>query len=178
MTSKRLKSLWLFALITVSRVFDHAWRFATGLPTIKRSLITPQLYLGGQYGFHAISALKQLGVTGIVNMRIHSIHRDKAIEGIKILHLPTPDRKAPTQQQLQEGVAFIKNEIDHGGKVYIHCKYGEGRGPTMVIAYLISTGLLLDDAIAQVKLVRPFINPRSEQLAALKVFSKKIASQK
>ncbi|MBA3551153.1 dual specificity protein phosphatase family protein, partial [Patescibacteria group bacterium] len=57
-----------------------------------------------------------------------------------------------------------------GGKVYIHCRFGEGRGPTMAIAYLISTGLTLEHAIELVKKVRIFIRPTVVQIEQLKKF--------
>ncbi|MBA3283871.1 MAG: dual specificity protein phosphatase family protein, partial [Nitrosopumilus sp.] len=139
------------------------------LPTRKRSAITPELYLGGQYKLNSLNHLKKLGVTGIVNMRTRSIHTI-APEGIKVLHLPTPDHHAPTLGDLSKGVVFIKHEVEAGGKVYIHCRFGEGRGPTMAIAYLISTGLTLEHAIELVKKVRIFIRPTVVQIEQLKKF--------
>lgn len=167
---KKIISLWRYCVITFQRGFDHAWRKVFGLPQRRRSLITPSLYVGGQYRSYAVDDLQRLGITGVVNMRMHSIHKD--IKGLKlrICNLPTPDYCPPTQENLTKGVAFIQKEIDAGGKVYIHCRLGEGRGPTMAIAYLISTGLVYDDAYALVKKVRPFINPTEEQIEAVKKF--------
>lgn len=162
-------SFFLALNIQLQRFIDHSYRSLTGLPTLKRSSITPELYLGGQYNINSLNRLKKLGVTSIVNMRTRSIHTI-APEGVKILHLPTPDMHAPTLEDLQKGVAFIQQEIDNGGKVYIHCQFGEGRGPTMAIAYLISTGLTLEDALAQVKKVRIFIDPTRPQIEQLKKF--------
>jgi dual specificity MAP kinase phosphatase len=119
-----------------------------------------------------LETFEEWGVTAIVNMRTHSIHKDFKTVPLKILHLPTPDYYAPTQKQLEKGVKFIQNEVDEGGKVYIHCRQGEGRGPTMAIAYLISTGLTLEHAIQLVKKVRTFIHPTKDQLKALRNFEK------
>lgn len=135
------------------------------------------MYLGGQYSPFAVARFRELGITGIVNVRLHTIHNLSETKRFNVLHLPTPDGYAPTQKQLERGVKFIAEEISNGGKVYIHCKYGEGRGPTMALAYLISTGLTLDDAIAFVKKVRTFIKPTKPQLIALKKFEESVTKE-
>jgi len=69
---------------------------------------------------------------------------------------------------LLKGADFMDNEIKNGGSVYVHCRQGLGRGPTMAIAYLIKTGLTYADAYAMIKRVRIFINPRPGQIERLK----------
>jgi hypothetical protein len=152
--------------IELERTLDHNWRRLTGVPTLSRSMITPQLFLGGQYYQNGLATLKKRGVTAIVNMRMS----DRAVPNlgqIRYLHLPTKDRHPPTLGQLARGVSFISEEINKGGKVYIHCAYGETRGPTMTIAYLISTGLTVFDALQQVQKVRRFAQPTTIQLEQL-----------
>jgi protein-tyrosine phosphatase len=170
---KRLYSIWLSVVIQFQRLVDHAWRYTTGLPLAKRSVITPQLILGGQYGVRSMNTLRKLGVTAVVNMRMHSVHKDIAVKGLSILNLPTPDRHAPSLADLQKGVRFIESEIKRDGKVYIHCKYGEGRGPTMAITYLIYSGMTYDDAYTLVKNVRTFISPTKVQIDRMKEFERK-----
>lgn len=87
---------------------------------------------------------------------------------LEVLHLPTRDRQAPTLDHLKQGIKFISQEIEKGGKVYVHCFWGEGRGPTMALAYLISKGLNLEDAMAEVKRVRTFVKPTKVQIRRLK----------
>jgi protein-tyrosine phosphatase len=169
MIQKYISSFFKAINFQFQRFIDQSYRKLTGLPTLKRSAITAELYLGGQYNLKSMDRLKYLGVTGVVNMRTHSIHKTVP-EGIDILNLPTPDFHAPTMENLQKGVKFIKSEVDKGGKVYIHCRLGEGRGPTMALAYLISQGLTLDDAIALIKKVRIFISPSRVQIERLKEF--------
>ena len=55
------------------------------------------------------------------------------------LNLPTTDLfSAPSQQRLQEGVAWMVDEASSGkGSVYVHCKAGRARSATLVAAYLI-----------------------------------------
>jgi protein-tyrosine phosphatase len=91
---------------------------------------------------------------------------------MKVLHLPTPDQQPPKLSDLAKGAKFIAEEIQEGGKVYVHCAHGEGRGPSMVIAYLISTGMTYEDGYEQVRKVRRFIRPTSTQIQQLKEFEK------
>ena len=58
---------------------------------------------------------------------------------VSFLNLPTTDLfSAPSQQRLQEGVAWMVDETSSGkGSVYVHCKAGRARSATLVAAYLI-----------------------------------------
>ncbi len=165
----------------IQRFIDHSWRRLTGMPRLARSEITPNLYLGGQYYYRGVHTLQRIGITAIVNMRLSPAHQFKGMEHIIILHLPTPDLTAPTIEHLEKGIEFIQNEIDKGGKVYIHCHAGEGRGPTMVIAYLMSTGMLYEEAYNLVKKIRTFIRltkPQIKQLAKLETILQEKISKK
>lgn len=156
--------------IEVLRYLDRSRRLLTGLPVVATSQITPHLFVGGQYKLDVFDNLKALGITAIVNMRMHSVHLGKKAAGVSYLHLPTIDGTAPTLENLNTGVEFITQQIKSGGKVYVHCRAGEGRGPTMAAAYLISTGLTLEDSLKTIKKVRKFIRPTWIQLKRLKEY--------
>lgn len=163
-----LKSIATLIIIFWQKIWDNIYRFFNGVPTLKRSQITANLFLGSQYSLVGLQKLKSLGVTAIVNMREHSDFAESQFEGIHYLHLPTVDNTPPPLETLIKGAEFVHKEIANGGKAYVHCRQGLGRGPTMAIAYLISTGLTFDDAFALVKSVRTFINPRPGQIQRLK----------
>jgi dual specificity MAP kinase phosphatase len=164
--------------IFLHRIYDNAHRVIVGLPTLKRSQITANLFLGSQYSPIGLQKLKALGVTALVNMREHTEYEEARYEGVKYLHLPTVDNTPPTLETLIQGADFVDKEIRAGGKAYIHCRQGLGRGPTMTIAYLLKTGLTYDDAFALIKKVRTFINPRPTQIEQLKKLEAYYASQK
>ncbi len=164
------KSTWIVICIFIQKVLDNLHRLVFGLPTLKRSQITANLFLGSQYNKVGIKKLKKLGITAIVNLRTHSVYTSAHFMGIKYLHLPVVDNTPPPLAILLEGSSFIEKEINSGGKVYIHCRQGLGRGPTMTLAYLIKIGVTYNDAFAMVKQVRPFVNPRPGQVEQLKEF--------
>jgi protein tyrosine phosphatase (PTP) superfamily phosphohydrolase (DUF442 family) len=168
----KIKSSALIAYVFLQKMADIAHRYMFGLPNIRRSQITANLFLGSQYSLIGLRKLKALGITAIVNMREHSVYTTAQYEHIKYLHLPTVDNKPPGLDVLQRGATYIYDEIKAGGKVYVHCRQGLGRGPTMAIAYLIKAGATFNDAFALVKSVRTFINPRPGQVERLKEFEK------
>lgn len=160
-------SFILFFVTSIARYTDHIYRTLIGLPQMARSEITPQLYLGGQYSKRGYKKMQDIGITAIVNMRETPAPIYQDLPSLHILHLPTKDMNQPTIQDLLKGIQFIQKELDHGGKVYIHCRLGEGRGPTMMIAYLMSRGMTPEDALKLVKDVRPFVRPTAVQIAQL-----------
>jgi protein-tyrosine phosphatase len=165
---KKIKSLIIGSGLVLDYVYDNIYRVIAGVPRLKRSQITAHLFLGSQYNLQGLKKLKALGVTAIVNMRMHNTYEEAVYEGIKYLHLPTVDNTAPPMDVLIKGAEFIDTEIKNNGIVYVHCRQGLGRGPTMAIAYLIKFGLTFDDAYAMVKKVRVFINPMASQVKRLR----------
>lgn len=165
---KKIKSWGIIMIILVQKTIDILHRRLTGIPSIRRSQITANLFLGGQYNLVGLKRLKELGITAIVNMRQHPIYVEAQYEGFKYLHLPTIDNTPPSLEDLLRGAEFVDTEIKNKGKVYIHCRQGLGRGPSMAIAYLLKLGMTYDDAFALIKKVRTFINPRPLQIKRLK----------
>lgn len=164
----KIKSKFVGIGLVLDYMYDNAHRIITGLPRLSRSQITAHLFLGSQYNLLGLRKLKALGVTAIVNMRVHNTYSNAVHEGIRYLHLPTVDNTPPPLDVLIKGADFIDKEIKTGGIVYVHCRQGLGRGPTMAMAYLIKTGLTFADAYAMVRKVRVFINPRPGQIERLK----------
>lgn len=166
---KKIKSLWVVLIIFWQKVIDVGYRYIRGIPPLRRSQITADLYLGGQYNLVGLGRLKALGITAIVNMRERSVYSEAQYAGFRYLHLPTVDNTPPKLEDLVRGANFVDHEIRvNKGKVYIHCRQGLGRGPSMAIAYLLKLGTTYDDAYGLVQKTRTFINPRPAQRQRLK----------
>ena len=174
----KIKSLFTLIVLVGQYQYDNIYRVIAGMPRLKRCQITANLFLGSQYNLVGLRKMKALGITAIINMRMHSVYSEAQYQGFHYLHLPTPDNTPPTMEVLIKGADFADTEIKNGGKVYIHCRQGLGRGPTMTIAYLLKTGLTYDDAYAMVKKIRTFINPRPGQVQRLKELEQYYKDQK
>lgn len=156
--------------VVILRIYDQIMRLITGAPLQQYSEITPVLHVGGQQYEKGLEAMKERGITAIVNMRRSDDRRIKA-DLPAYLHLSTPDNGPPRVEDLQRGVEFMQQEIDKGGAVYVHCGVGVGRAPTMAAAYLVSTGMTPDEAWKTLREKRPFIFPNGRQKASLQQFA-------
>jgi len=56
---------------------------------------------------------------------------------IQLLYLPTLDYVSLSLEKLWKGVHFLDEIAKAGSTVYVHCKAGRGRSPTLVLCYLM-----------------------------------------
>lgn len=152
------------------RLYDQFMRKVSGTPVWKYSRITPNLYVGGQHVNNEGMDLE--GITAIVNMREDYYSDEKrGIGGKRHLHLATRDNTPPSLEALDKGADFIHQEINTGGKVYIHCGVGIGRAPSMAAAYLIKyENMTTASAMALITKTRPFIHLTRKQYQQLEAF--------
>jgi atypical dual specificity phosphatase len=112
-------------------------------------------------------------VTGIINFCDEfSGHAEYERHGLRQLRLPTLDYCAPTTQQLETGIDFIKRQPP-GATVYVHCKAGRGRAGTMLMAYLIDQGLSPAEAQKALSAVRPHVSPRLWKRRSVREFHRR-----
>src|SRR5277367_2434449 len=104
---KKVKSTIIGAGLVLDYIYDNIHRVITGLPRLKRSQVTAHLFLGSQYNLLGLKKLKALGITAIVNMRVHNTYGSAVHKGIKYLHLPTVDNTPPPLEVLIKGANFI-----------------------------------------------------------------------
>ncbi len=136
--------------------------------------LRPDLAVGAAFPSHAAPRLAaELGIARVVDVRGEE-RDDEAIlraSGILLLHLPTVDRCAVSQEKLRHGVAFVNEGIDRGERALVHCQYGIGRSALLALCVLVSRGEAPLDALERAKRVRPVISPAPEQLEAFATFA-------
>ena len=157
--------------VTLIEAFDQTTRLITGAPTRRFSRVTEHLALGGQYTRKGLARLQKRGLTSVVNMRGEYDEQRHGFAPEFYCYLPTVDNHAPTMECLHKGVQFMHQEVDAGRRIYVHCWEGVGRAPTMLAAYLVSTGLKPAEAWGQIKAVRPFIRPSLAQVQQVDLFA-------
>lgn len=74
--------------------------------------------------------------------------------GFRYLHLPVPDMKPPTFDQIREFLGFVASCRKERRAVVVHCLGGAGRTGTLLACYLISKGYEVESAIRAVRLCR------------------------
>lgn len=88
------------------------------------------------------------------------------------LWLPVADDTPPSLDQLKIGVNAIEELISLDKKVYVHCKNGHGRAPTLVSAYFIkSRNIAPKEAISLIKSKRPTIHLQDSQVKILETYA-------
>ncbi len=83
--------------------------------------------------------------------------------------IPVENHAAPKPDQLDFGISVLEKMVSLGKKIYVHCKNGHGRAPTLVAAYFVKIkGMPPEEAEAFIKSKRPSMHLDSVQRAALK----------
>lgn len=121
--------------------------------------ITPHLWLGGapQYP-RDYQFLLDNGITAVLNIRAEreddvALYRqhDIAYKQIKVL-----DVTVPSEAMIDLGVEFVREQIEDGRIVLVHCAKGRGRSATILAAYLMRhEGVSFDQANQTMKTIRP-----------------------
>ncbi len=140
--------------------------------------ITSEIYVGTNLCCEAhFAKLKQLGFEADLDLEAEKIERPP-VKFKNYLRLPVKDHRAPSASQLWRGTAFINRFVGRGKKIYVHCKNGHGRSPTMVAAYLIRyRSMSVAQAINYVKARRRGMHLRKVQLQALRKWAKLISKK-
>ncbi len=148
------------------------WRFVEesfGIP-IFRGAAQQQLMLGPQLSKLGKLKLKLMGVGSSVNLQQEFDDIEANLDFESHLHLPTPEYEPISDAHLRLGIQYLGDELSTGKRIYIHCREGVSRAPSLVVAYLISTGTSLDEALSLTRKRRPFVSILPNQLASIKNF--------
>jgi hypothetical protein len=156
------------------RILARLMEWATDLQPkqLNYSDVTPNLAVGGAFRKRHIKHLSRRGVTAVVDCRQEARDDPDALEqaGIQFLHVPTPDRHGFTYDQLHQGVDWVLDHISDGGRAFLHCEHGVGRGPLLACAVLVAQGHTAPEALRVVRASRWQALPNDRQLSALLAF--------
>jgi protein-tyrosine phosphatase/membrane-associated phospholipid phosphatase len=112
----------------------------------------------------------QRGVTAVLDLTAE-LDETHPFRRLRYRNLQVLDLTAPTLEQLDEGVRFIRRNSRHG-IVYVHCKAGYSRTAAMAGSYLLREGRArtTDEAVAILRKARPSIVIRPEAELAIRQF--------
>ncbi|MPZ22001.1 MAG: protein phosphatase [Dehalococcoidia bacterium] len=138
--------------------------------------VTPYLAVGPAFETSSARRLAAEGIAAVVDLRATENHDASRLAeaGLQLLHLPVPDRGAPTIEQLEGGTSWVQTRVERGVPVLIHCRGGQGRSVVMACAVLLRMGYPLSMAHGLVQQATGIVAPTDRQLAALVEFSDRL----
>jgi protein-tyrosine phosphatase len=143
------------------------------------SKITDNIYIGSDLCKGGVCLIhgeefRSLGVKFEINLSRDNNELPPKDMEVGYLWLPVVDGYAPTQTQLDIGTSAMRSAILSGETVYVHCRNGHGRSPTLVAAYLMRyEGNSLEKANKLITVNRPEVHIEDSQRAELSKFAKR-----
>jgi atypical dual specificity phosphatase len=125
-----------------------------------------------------LAALHELGIALLVSLTESPIPAEAAApHGIEVLHIPVPDMTAPSMEQLHQ---FTSSAFESVGTrpLTVHCEAGMGRTGTFLAAWFVAQGMGADDAIAEIRRLRPGSIETADQEQAVRDFEAYLAEIK
>jgi len=115
----------------------------------------------------SLRQLKNSGVTALVTLlsdeELQRCGLDSFSDAVKAhdfdwFHLPVPDDDVPGEafeSRWQQAEPLIQQHLDSNSSVAIHCKGGSGRTGLIAARLMLNQGVEAEDAISQVRALRP-----------------------
>jgi atypical dual specificity phosphatase len=120
-----------------------------------------------------VPVLRYQGFTTVLSLAEDAPLEEMTRAGFLVRHEPIRDFAAPDLETLSRCVAFVRESVDRGERVLVHCHAGYGRTGTVLAAYLASLGGGAAAAIERVRLLRPGSVETPEQEAAVLRFAER-----
>ncbi|MBA3468624.1 MAG: dual specificity protein phosphatase family protein [Herpetosiphonaceae bacterium] len=109
-----------------------------------------------------MKSLHKQGIRAIISLPERPITRFRGIDAdllanldITYLHVPIQDHYAPTLDQAQTIIRFIRSQTAQSRPVLVHCNAGVGRTGTILHTFFIARGLSVAEARMAIQQVRP-----------------------
>ncbi|KAI6196778.1 Dual specificity phosphatase domain containing protein [Aphelenchoides besseyi] len=159
------------------KAVERAKRFGYVLdlkPDLQVARICSNVFLSSQDVVNNLELLRLNAITHIINAGVgitNVFPKQFVYMNLNILDLPDSDIKS----EFPRVHRFIREAVDGGGSVLIHCNAGVSRSAALGISYLMRYHqLTFAEALQQVKSVRPAVRPNDGFHRQLQEYEKEI----
>ena len=129
-----------------------------------QALIGDRIFVGGFADVESVIEEEKIDV-------VYDLRAEVAASSSDISkHQPIVDDGEFQDESIRTGVKQIVQDYQDGKKIFFHCNSGNGRAGTMAVATLMELRLAdsIEEAEAQVKMIRPQVNVKPQLKEALK----------
>eukprot|EP01012_Entosiphon_sulcatum_P025640 TRINITY_DN30993_c0_g1_i1.p1 TRINITY_DN30993_c0_g1~~TRINITY_DN30993_c0_g1_i1.p1 ORF type:complete len:285 (-),score=34.71 TRINITY_DN30993_c0_g1_i1:23-877(-) len=132
--------------------------------------VTEKLWLGSFDAALNEGALRQNNIRSIVSVVDEQQLLPPPYEDIHAVQYSVSDSLDEDILRILPHCCNYLDEARREGGVLVHCKLGQSRSAVVVIAYLMVHGRTLDNALAELRLERPRINPNVNFMKQLELW--------
>jgi atypical dual specificity phosphatase len=118
------------------------------------------------------------GIRAVLSLTERNPWPDGPPDGLEQRHVAIPDFTAPSPATLDRALGFLAEMQAEGRPTLVHCMAGYGRTGTVVACWLVAVeGLTADEAIAEIRDLRPYSVETAEQEACVAEFARRIREE-